>query len=73
MFGVETDSSLPTHRPLIINSVSMGPGALTEINEEILLACLQGFARRGFSGDFECRMEGRQIPAPSASCTRPAR
>src|ERR1700730_15273854 len=45
----------------MVNSASMDPSALTEINEEILLATLQGFAKHGFSGDLEFRFEGRQI------------
>jgi hypothetical protein len=39
----------------------MDPNAFTEINKEILRTCLEGFAKRGFSGDLEFRYDARQV------------
>jgi len=39
----------------------MGPQAFIEINKEVLRACLDGFAKRGFSGDLEFRYDSRQV------------
>jgi len=39
----------------------MEPNAFTEINKEILRTCLEGFAKRGFSGDLEFRYDARQV------------
>ena len=39
----------------------MDPAAISDINQDVLRTTLRGFARHGFSGDLEFRMEGRQI------------
>ena len=39
----------------------MLPGALAEINQEILLATTRAFASRGFSGDLSFRFDGQQV------------
>lgn len=39
----------------------MDPAAFSDINQDVLLATLRGFAKYGFSGDLEFRVESRQI------------
>lgn len=39
----------------------MLPGALAEINSEILLATIRAFAKRGFCGDLSFRFDGQQV------------
>ena len=44
-----------------VRNRSVDPAAFSDINQDVLLATLRGFAKHGFSGDLEFRIDGRQI------------